>query len=53
MKKNVGGIDKALRIVLGIALVIIGLFVPIGGGVIRIAVFIVAGIAIFTGIFGF
>ncbi len=52
MEKNVGGIDKILRIILGIALMLIGLFAPIGGGI-RIPVFALSGIALFTGIYGF
>ncbi len=52
MMKNVGGIDKILRIILGIVLVIAGIFAPLGAGV-RIAAFVIAGIALFTGIFGF
>ncbi|MBI4680878.1 MAG: DUF2892 domain-containing protein [Nitrospirae bacterium] len=52
MKRNVGVIDKALRIILGIVLAIVGLFAPIGGGV-RILVLIVAAVALFTGLFGF
>jgi hypothetical protein len=52
MKKNVGGIDKILRIILGIGLILIGLFASIGGGI-RIIVFTLAGIALFTGIYGF
>ena len=50
--KNVGGIDKKLRIIFGIVLVIVGLFAPIWG-VLRAATFLVAAIALFTGIFGF
>jgi hypothetical protein len=52
VNKNVGGIDKSLRLVLGIVLVLAGLFAPFGGGV-RIVVFIIAAIALFTGAFGF
>lgn len=52
MKKNVGGIDKVVRIIAGIVLAIVGLFAPIGGGVKAITL-LVAIIALFTGIFGF
>jgi hypothetical protein len=52
MKKNVGGLDKIVRFILGIVLVLIGGFVNIGEGL-RIAVFVVAAIALFTAIFGF
>ncbi|MDI6802172.1 MAG: DUF2892 domain-containing protein [Thermodesulfovibrionales bacterium] len=51
MKKNVGGIDKGLRIVLGIALILAGLLAPLSSGV-KTAAFLVAAIALFTGIFG-
>lgn len=52
MNKNVGGIDRFLRVALGIVLVLVGLFSPISGGVKNI-VFIVAVIALFTGVVGF
>ncbi len=52
MNKNVAGIDKTLRIVLGLVLIIAGLFAPLGAGL-RVAAFAVAAIALFTGIFGF
>ncbi len=52
MKKNVGGIDKILRFILGIAAVLVGVFAPIAGGL-RIIAFVVAAVAFFTGIFGF
>jgi hypothetical protein len=52
VNRNVGGIDKGLRLVLGIVLVLAGLLAPLGDGV-RIVVFIVAAIALFTGTFGF
>ena len=52
MKKNVGGIDKILRLILGIAAILVGIFAPIAGGL-RIAVFVVAAVALFTAIFGF
>jgi hypothetical protein len=52
MEKNVGGLDKAIRLVAGVALVAVGLFVSMGAGL-RVAVFFVAAVALFTGIFGF
>lgn len=51
MKRNVGGLDKTLRIILGCALIITGLFVEMSGGI-KIAVFAAAAIALLTGIFG-
>ena len=52
MKKNVGGIDKILRSILGIVAVFVGILAPISGGF-RILAFVVAGIALFTAIYGF
>jgi Protein of unknown function (DUF2892) len=52
MTKNVGGIDKILRFILGIAAVLLGLFAPIASGI-RIIAFVVAAVALFTAIFGF
>ena len=52
MKKNVGGMDKILRFILGIAAVLVGVFAPIAGGI-RIVAFVVAAVALFTAIFGF
>lgn len=52
MTKNVGGFDKILRIILGIAAVLAGVFAPIAGGF-RIIAFVVAAVALFTAIFGF
>ena len=52
MKKNVGGIDKILRFILGIVALVVGIFAPIAGGL-RIVVFVVAAVALFTAIFGF
>jgi hypothetical protein len=51
MKKNVGGADKAARFVAGIALVLVGLFAPIGAGA-QTASFVVAAVALITGITG-
>lgn len=51
MKKNVGGLDKGLRIVLGIVLILVGLLAQLSGGI-KTLVFLVAAVALFTGIFG-
>ena len=50
--KNVGGIDKGLRLIVGAILILIGLFAHVASGL-RTVVFIVAAVALFTGIFGF
>ena len=52
MDKNVGGMDKILRFVFAIAAVFAGVFAPISGGL-RIVAFVVAGVALFTAIYGF
>lgn len=52
MKKNVGGVDKVLRIVMGLVLVVIGLVVNMSTGP-RIGVFVVAAIALVTAFTGF
>ena len=52
MKKNVGGVDKILRFILGIVAVVVGIFASITGGL-RIAVFVVAAVALLTASFGF
>ena len=41
MKKNVGGIDKVIRIIIGIAVALAGFFVQMGTGL-RIGAFVVA-----------
>lgn len=52
MKKNVGSIDKAIRI--GIALVIIALYVAnVISGTVGIILLVVAGLLILTSIVGF
>jgi hypothetical protein len=51
MKKNVGGLDKGLRIALGIVLILIGLLAQLSGGI-KTLVFLVAAVALFTGVFG-
>jgi len=52
MKKNVGVVDKLLRLILGIAAIFVGVFVPIAPGF-RIVAFVVAAVALLTAIFGF
>lgn len=51
MKKNVGGIDKVLRIILGVVLVLLELFTPLSSGM-KTLLFFLAVISLFTGIFG-
>ena len=52
MKKNVGGIDKILRLIVGIAAILLGFLAPLSEGF-RIVSFVVAAVALFTAIFGF
>jgi hypothetical protein len=52
MEKNVGGMDKTIRIIVGIVLLIVGVFVQMGTGL-RIASFVVAAIALVTAFAGF
>jgi hypothetical protein len=52
MKKNVGGIDKTIRIIIGTVLIVIGIFIQMNTGL-RIGVFIVAGIALATAFVSF
>ncbi len=52
MKRNVGGMDRAFRLILCIAAAIAGLFAPVAGWL-RVIAFAVAFIALFTAIFGF
>lgn len=51
MKKTVGGIDKGIRIVIGLILILIGIFLPMGTGW-RVGLFIVAGLALITAFTG-
>ncbi len=51
MKKNVGGIDKGIRIVVGLALILAGLLAPLSTGW-RIGVLVVAAIALITAFTG-
>ncbi len=52
MKKNVGGIDKVIRFIIGIIVALVGLFVQMSLGL-RIGAFVVAAIAIITAFTGF
>lgn len=52
MKKNVGGIDKTLRIVIGIILALVGFLVNMSTGL-RIGALAVAAIALVTAFTGF
>ena len=52
MKKNVGNVDKTIRIIVGIALIIVGIFVQMSTGL-RIGAFAVAAIALITATVGF
>jgi hypothetical protein len=52
MKKNVGGIDKVIRLVIGFILALVGFFVQMSTGL-RIGVFVVAAIALVTAFTGF
>jgi hypothetical protein len=52
MKKNVGGADKAVRVVVGIVLALVGFFVNMSTGL-RIGAFVVAFIALATAFSGF
>jgi hypothetical protein len=51
MTRNVGSIDKNIRIVLGVVFIFGGLLAPISTGL-KIVSFALAGIALFTGIAG-
>lgn len=52
MEKNVGGIDRNIRIILGIVLMVAGLFIH-GGTVVKTLIFGVAAIAFVTAYTGF
>jgi hypothetical protein len=49
MKRNVGGMEMALRLVIGIALLALG-FLHVISGSLAIAAYVVGGIAILTGV---
>lgn len=52
MEKNVGGMDKTIRIVVGLVLLVAGIFVQMGTGL-RVASLAVAAIALGTAFTGF
>jgi uncharacterized membrane protein HdeD (DUF308 family) len=52
MPHNVGGVDQAVRIVVGFALLVLG-FLHIVTGTLAIAAYIVGAVAIITGLFRF
>ena len=52
MKKNVGGIDKVIRFIVGIALALVGFLVQMSTGL-KTVTFVVAAIALITAFTGF
>ncbi|MDA8103951.1 MAG: DUF2892 domain-containing protein [Nitrospiraceae bacterium] len=52
MKKNVGGIDKVIRFIAGIALALVGFLVQMSTGL-KTVTFVVAAIALITAFTGF
>ncbi len=52
LENNVGGVDKTVRIVLGMVLLVAGLFVK-GGGLGQWFLFLLAAIAFVTAFLGF
>ena len=52
MVKNVGGMDKTIRIIIGIVLLIAGIFVQMGTGL-RATSIVIAAIALGTAFAGF
>lgn len=52
MKANVGSVDKTLRIVIGVVLLIIGFSVPMSAGL-KTVVFVISGIALVTAFVSF
>jgi hypothetical protein len=51
MDKNVGGADKSIRVVLGVVLILAGIFFQVSTGL-RIALLIVSGVALVTAFTG-
>lgn len=51
MKKNVGGADKTIRIILGVILIMAGVFAPLTTGF-RVGLFAVAAVAFVTAFTG-
>jgi hypothetical protein len=52
MKPNVGGLDRALRIIAGLALIVLGIFVIKSSGW-MITSIIIGGVLFLTGLFRF
>ncbi len=52
MKKNVGGIDKVLRLIIGLVLLFVGFFMQMSTGL-RVGAFVVAAVALITAFTGF
>ena len=52
MSHDVGGVDRAVRIVMGFALLVLG-FLHIATGPLAIAAYIVGAVALITGLFRF
>jgi hypothetical protein len=52
MAANVGGADKAIRIILGIVLLLLGFFHVVTGNW-AIAAYVLGAVALVTGLFGF
>ncbi len=52
MKKNVGGVDKTIRLVLGVVFVGLGALAPIGVAG-RLVAFVIAAVALLTAFGGF
>jgi hypothetical protein len=52
MAANVGGVDKVLRIILGVTLLVLGLLHVVTGSL-AIAAYVVGTMALVTGLFGF
>jgi Inner membrane protein YgaP-like, transmembrane domain len=52
MAANVGGVDKAIRMILGIALLAAAFF-QVATGTWALAAYVVGGVALVTGVFGF
>jgi hypothetical protein len=51
MKKNIGGLDKGIRIVVGFVLILGGIFYPMSTGW-RVGVFIIAGLTLINAFIG-
>jgi uncharacterized membrane protein HdeD (DUF308 family) len=52
MSKNVGAVDRGVRLVIGIALLALGFF-HVVTGTMAIVAYIVGGVALITGLFSF